>query len=66
MRAVADPGGPRNQPLTAAAFDAMTLPSGEAGEIVVRGEHVLTGYLATPHQGYDHGGHHPDGSTTTP
>jgi acyl-CoA synthetase (AMP-forming)/AMP-acid ligase II len=32
-------------PLDQAAFTAMTLSSGEVGEIVVSGEHVLAGYL---------------------
>ena len=32
-------------PLTAAAFEALRLPRGEVGEIVVSGDHVVSGYL---------------------
>jgi acyl-CoA synthetase (AMP-forming)/AMP-acid ligase II len=37
-------GAPRGQ-MTADEFSAQTMPSGEPGEIVVTGEHVLKGYL---------------------
>jgi len=45
LRIMADRSGEAVGPLDAAAFDAMMRPKGEAGEIVVAGEHVLAGYL---------------------
>ena len=45
LRVVADQWGAPVGPLTTPALDAMTLESGDVGEIVVAGEHVLPGYL---------------------
>lgn len=45
LRIVRDRWGEPRGPLSAAAFAAETMPPGEAGEIVVTGEHVLRGYL---------------------
>jgi olefin beta-lactone synthetase len=44
LRVIADRWGQPIGPLTAAELAAMTLPNGEAGEIVVSGDHVLPGY----------------------
>ena len=45
LRVVADQWGAPVGPLTSQALDAMTLDSGDVGEIVVAGSHVLPGYL---------------------
>ncbi|MFA6287685.1 MAG: AMP-binding protein [Opitutaceae bacterium] len=45
LRVVRDRWGEARGELSATAFAAECLPSGEAGEIVVAGDHVLKGYL---------------------
>jgi acyl-CoA synthetase (AMP-forming)/AMP-acid ligase II len=45
VRILPDQWGTPIGPYTEAAFAAACLPSGEAGEIVVNGAHVLAGYL---------------------
>lgn len=45
LRIIADHWGAPLGPLDEAAFAALTVPSGQAGEIVVAGDHVLGGYL---------------------
>ncbi|MBL9213216.1 MAG: AMP-binding protein, partial [Opitutaceae bacterium] len=45
LRVLRDRWGAARGALTAADFAAETMPAGEAGEIVVTGEHVLRGYL---------------------
>jgi acyl-CoA synthetase (AMP-forming)/AMP-acid ligase II len=45
LRIIPNTWGRPIAPLTAGAFDAMSLPPGEVGEIVVHGDHVLSGYL---------------------
>ena len=45
VRVIADRVGTPIGPFTAAAFDDERLPAGQAGEIVVAGDHVLTAYL---------------------
>jgi len=45
LRVLRDRWGAARVALTAAEFAAETMPAGEAGEIVVTGEHVLRGYL---------------------
>ncbi len=45
LRIVRDQWGKPVGPLTPDGLDAITLAAGEVGEIVVSGEHVLTGYL---------------------
>ena len=45
LRIIPSAWGTPIAPLTSSAFDALSLPTGGAGEIVVRGDHVLTGYL---------------------
>lgn len=44
LRILPDRWGTPTGPFDPAAFDAQTLPAGEAGEIVVSGDHVLRGY----------------------
>lgn len=45
LRIVPNTWGTPIEPMTSADLDALSLPAGEAGEIVVQGDHVLTGYL---------------------
>jgi acyl-CoA synthetase (AMP-forming)/AMP-acid ligase II len=45
LRIIQDGWGTPMGELTASQFAARTMPAGEAGEIVVTGDHVLTGYL---------------------
>ena len=45
LRIVPDSGGQPLGPFTADAWDALALPAGEAGEVVVAGDHVVPGYL---------------------
>ncbi|MBI4346148.1 MAG: AMP-binding protein [Elusimicrobia bacterium] len=45
VRILPDRWGTPLPPMTRAALEAQALPPGGAGEIVVAGEHVLTGYL---------------------
>ena len=45
LRIVPDQWGQPIAPLTSSELDALALPPGEPGEIVVSGPHVLTGYL---------------------
>lgn len=45
LRVIADGWGTPLEPMTRDELQARTLPVGEAGEIVVHGAHVLTGYL---------------------
>lgn len=45
LRILHDRWGKPRAPVTAAGLDAETLSPGEAGEIVVTGDHVLKGYL---------------------
>lgn len=45
VRILPDHWGTPIAPMAARQLDAMTLPAGSAGEIVVHGAHVLTGYL---------------------
>jgi len=45
LRILRDQWGQPVGPFTAAAFDAACMPTGEPGEIVVSGGHVLPGYL---------------------
>lgn len=44
LRILPDRWGTPLGPLDPAAFDAQTLPAGQPGEILVSGDHVLTGY----------------------
>ncbi len=45
LRVIGDHWGEPLGPMTREAFDALNLPTDQAGEIVVSGEHVLQGYL---------------------
>lgn len=45
LRIIPNQSGAKITPMTAPEFDAMCLPDGTPGEIVVCGEHVLKGYL---------------------
>lgn len=45
LRIIADRWGMPIGPVDAAGLDRMTMPTGEVGEIVVAGRHVLQGYL---------------------
>lgn len=45
VRVIAEQWGRPIEPLTSAAFDAISVPAGTRGEITVSGEHVLSGYL---------------------
>jgi acyl-CoA synthetase (AMP-forming)/AMP-acid ligase II len=45
LRIIADQSGTPLGPMTQPEFDALELPKGQAGEIVVAGDHVLQGYL---------------------
>jgi acyl-CoA synthetase (AMP-forming)/AMP-acid ligase II len=49
IRIIADRGDRQVGPLTIAAFEAECLSAGQKGEIVVRGRHVLPGYLNSQH-----------------
>lgn len=45
LRIIADQSGTPLGPLDQQAFDELEIPNGQAGEIVVTGDHVLKGYL---------------------
>jgi olefin beta-lactone synthetase len=45
LRVIREQWGTSISPLTAPLFEQLTMPAGEPGEIVVSGNHVLSGYL---------------------
>ena len=45
LRVIRDQSSKAIAPLTSSRFETMIMPVGEAGEVVVTGEHVLKGYL---------------------
>ena len=45
LRVIADQSGIPLGPMASDEFDALQMPTGQAGEIVVAGDHVLQGYL---------------------